>query len=110
MCISDRTRRDLMARRGWLRNRPVTVTHLGADQVDAWPAPVAGPQYALAFGQYGNKNVDLVLEAWALLHGAGTAMPLRVVGLGERERVSVRERITELGLDDVVTASPWLSD
>ncbi|MBN9620160.1 MAG: glycosyltransferase, partial [Actinobacteria bacterium] len=112
MCISDRTRQDLLARRPWLRNRPVTVTHLGADQAASWPAaptPRVGRPYALAFGQYGNKNVDLVVDAWARL-GATPPLDLTIVGLGDTERAAVRRRIDALGLGEHVTARNWLSD
>lgn len=112
-CISERTRRDLIASRPWLGDRPVTVTPLGGDHIAAWPPRGATDPYALAFGQYGNKNVDLVLDAWATLqHDAGRPAPppLRIVGLGGGDRPRVAERIAELGLTGVVTALPWLSD
>lgn len=110
MCISDRTRQDLLAHRPWLGRRPVTVTHLGADQAATWPpaAPVDRP-YALAFGQYGNKNVDLVVDAWARL-GDAPPLALTIVGLGDAERAAVRRRIDALGLAEHVTAQNWLSD
>jgi glycosyltransferase involved in cell wall biosynthesis len=109
-CISGRTRTDLLASRPWLADRPVVVTHLGADHVDSWQRPADAGEYALAFGQYGNKNVDLVLDAWALLHASGDARPLRLVGLNGESRQAVTTRVHELGLDGVVAPSPWLSE
>ena len=111
-CISERTRQDLLRSRPWLRNRPVEVTLLGADHVDHWPAPEPEPaegRYALAFGQYGNKNVDLVLDAWAMLRERGQAQPLVVVGLGGGAREATECRIAELNLGSLVTAKHWLS-
>lgn len=109
-CISDRTRQDLLRSRPWLADRPVEVTHLGGDHVDDWPAPDANDDYALAFGQYGNKNVDLVIDAWKLLADRGQARTLRIVGLGGPVREVVEERLESLGLTDLVTAMPWLSE
>jgi glycosyltransferase involved in cell wall biosynthesis len=109
-CISARTKSDLLISRPWLTDRPVEVTHLGADHVDHWSRPPEGGQYALAFGQYGNKNVDLVLDAWALLNTSGGARPLRLVGLNAETREQVTARVHELGLDGVVIPSPWLSE
>lgn len=117
VCISDRTRQDLLRSRAWLSERIVEVAHLGADHADGWlSVDVAGEQavraegYAIAFGQYGNKNVDLVIDAWAVLHGRGEAMPLVVVGLGGPERAAAQAKVNSLGLGGVVEALPWLSD
>ena len=49
------------------------VAHLGADHVESWPARRTATGYAIAFGQFANKNVDLVLDAWAVLHARGGA-------------------------------------
>ncbi|HSY16196.1 MAG TPA: glycosyltransferase [Jatrophihabitantaceae bacterium] len=115
ICISERTRRDLLRSRSWLSGRTVEVALLGADHTDSWPGSAAGVAgapagYAIAFGQYGNKNVDLVIEAWSLLHGRGEAMPLVVVGLGGAARAAAQARAAALGLDGIVEALPWLSD
>ncbi|HEX3794070.1 MAG TPA: glycosyltransferase family 1 protein [Acidimicrobiales bacterium] len=108
-CISERTRRDLLASHRRLRSRVVRVTHLGADHVASWPVGGrADPAYALAFGQYGNKNVDLVLDGWARLVAAGAAVPLVLVGLPEADRTAVQARVAGLGLGELVTVLPWL--
>ena len=82
-CISGRTRRDLAALYPRTTKVPVRVAHLGADHVDGWPVAPAGPPYAIAFGHFSNKNVDLVLQAWAAMveNGTAAARPLHVVGL-----------------------------
>lgn len=108
-CISDRTRQDLLRSRPWLSDRPVRVSLLGADHVDGWPQPDQNESYALAFGQYGNKNVDLVLDAWRLLRDRGPILPLVLVGLSEEARSATNARIDAFGLTDSVTALPWLS-
>lgn len=110
--ISERTRDDLLRSRPWLRSRIVRPAQLGGDHVDAWPAtaPASAEPYALTFGQWGNKNVGLVIEAWAQLHAQGRALPLTVVGLGQASREQLQEQVRDLGLEDVVRALPWLSD
>jgi glycosyltransferase involved in cell wall biosynthesis len=107
-CISERTRQDLFAAHPWLRNRIVRVTHLGADHVSRWPKNGGGHDYALAFGQYGNKNVNLVVDAWSLLHEQGDAPPLVVTGLSPISRAEVQAKVERLGLSEVVTVLPWL--
>jgi len=64
--------------------------------------------HAVAFGHYANKNVQLVVEAWSVLKNRGMDFPLVIVGLGDDNRRSVLERIRNLGLENSVTASPWL--
>ena len=96
MCISQRTHDDLLAAHPFLRSRRVTVAQLGADHVLAWPPRrPAGPEYALAFGQWGNKNVDLVLDAWAILRsrsGGDAARGRRAAGGGAGRRGGRRRR------------------
>jgi glycosyltransferase involved in cell wall biosynthesis len=116
VCISHRTRDDLLAAHPFLRSRRVRVAQLGADHVLAWPPAQADAHYALAFGQWGNKNVDLVLDAWALLRsgtGSGSrpeVLPLVVVGLSAEGRTKVKAGAAERGIGDLVTVKPWLSD
>jgi glycosyltransferase involved in cell wall biosynthesis len=107
-CISERTKRDLLTTHPRLRNRRVEVAHLGADHVDSWPAYRSGEEYAIAFGQFANKNVDLVLDAWAILREHGEAMPLVIVGLGDGARQSAQVKIERLGVVDLVTTLPSL--
>lgn len=110
VCISHRTRDDLLALHPSLRRRRVTVAQLGADHVLAWPRRQPGPEYALAFGQFGNKNVDLVLDAWEILHGRGEALPLVVVGLPAAGRATLEAAVQARGMGDLVSVRPWLSD
>jgi glycosyltransferase involved in cell wall biosynthesis len=107
-CISERTRYDLLATHPELEKKFVGVMHLGADHTAHWPARRQGPEYAIAFGQYSNKNVELVLQGWLHLRDRGEGLPLYVCGLPEGGREAVRSRIAELGLTDLVTALPWL--
>lgn len=107
-CISERTRSDLIASRPWLRNHLVRVALLGADHVKAWDPMGSSDEYAIAFGQWGNKNVDLVVDAWSHLHRLGDALPLVLVGLSEASRVHVQAKVDGLGLGQVVTILPWL--
>jgi glycosyltransferase involved in cell wall biosynthesis len=109
-CISERTRYDLMATHPELEKKIVSVMHLGADHTATWPNRDADEvkNYAIAFGQYSNKNVDLVLEGWQLLRERGDALPLSICGLPAGDRETVTARVAELGLSDLVTTLPWL--
>lgn len=109
-CISERTRRDLLRLHPRAATRPVRVVHLGSDHVDDWRGGPARDEYALAFGQYGNKNVDLVLDAWATLEAAGSALPLVVMGLSDGSRQAVETKARQMGLSELVTVLPWLPD
>jgi glycosyltransferase involved in cell wall biosynthesis len=108
--VSHRTREDLLRLHPWLRRKTITVAQNGADHVLTWPRSESrGDGYALAFGQWGNKNVDLVLEAWThLQHEGGDPPPLVVVGLPEAERAAVQSDIAARGLAAMVTVKPWL--
>ncbi len=108
--ISHRTRADLLRVHPWLLRRTITVAQLGADHVLRWPRPDAsGGPYVLAFGQWGNKNVGLVLDAWARLgREGGDPPPLVVVGLPDAERVRVQEEVAARGLARLVTVKRWL--
>ena len=108
VCISQRTHDDLVAAHPFLRSRRVTVAPLGADHVLTWPPRRPGPEYALAFGQWGNKNVDVVLDAWAILRSRSEAMPLVVVGLPAEGQAAVEAGAAARGIGDLVTVRPWL--
>jgi glycosyltransferase involved in cell wall biosynthesis len=108
-CVSERTRRDLIRAYPKLDPERVRATHLGADHVLGWPRRTSGPRYALAFGQWNNKNVDLVVEAWALLRDRGEQLPLVIVGLNPEGRAAVEGAVSRLDLADLVTVRPWLS-
>ncbi len=109
LTVSERTRDDLLASRPWLAARIVRAAPLGGDHVRTWPAPQGGGvPYAITFGQWGNKNVDLVIDAWALLHARGETCPLLVVGLDDEARDALQRRVHALGLTDLVEVQPWL--
>jgi glycosyltransferase involved in cell wall biosynthesis len=108
--ISHRTREDLLRVHPSLRRQTITVAQLGADHVLRWPPrPTGVAEYALAFGQWGNKNVGLVLDAWSLLlRGGGDPPPLVIVGLPALEGGTVRADVASRGLAELVTVKPWL--
>jgi glycosyltransferase involved in cell wall biosynthesis len=108
-CVSNRTRDDLIHGHPFLARRHVGVTPLGADHVLSWPAREPCPEYAIAFGQWGNKNVNLTLDAWALMRVKAEELPLILVGLPANERDAVQARVASMGLADIVTVRPWLS-
>jgi glycosyltransferase involved in cell wall biosynthesis len=108
--VSHRTRADLIASRPWLADRIVRVAQNGGDHVDAWPARAPGPAYAITFGQWGNKNVGLVLDAWQLLMGSDAMLPLIVVGLAESARQRLQARVDAAGLGTAVALQPWLDE
>jgi glycosyltransferase involved in cell wall biosynthesis len=107
-CISERTKHDLLAQHPRLDRIPVKVIHLGADHAAQWPTGNHEGEYAIAFGQYANKNVDLVLHAWADLKARNEHLPLRIFGIPEAGRATASAMIADLGLSDVVTTLPWL--
>jgi glycosyltransferase involved in cell wall biosynthesis len=110
ICISERTRADLLRSRPWLRSKPVFSVLFAADHVDAWPRedPPPGGEYALAFGHFPNKAVERVVDAWAILHDRGEARPLVFAGVPAGARGPIAERIHTSGLEDIVTLLPWL--
>ena len=75
----------------------------------AWARADRPGTYALAFGQWGNKNVGLVVEAWSILQHRGEAMPLVVVGLPGAARRRSEADVAGRNLADLVTVRPWLS-
>ena len=110
-CISERTKHDLYRFHRGVARLPVQVAHLGADHVESWPGRRAGELFAIAFGHFANKNVDLVLDAWAVLHARGDVpLPLRLVGVSDGDRAALEAKVEELGLASVVTVRPWLAD
>jgi glycosyltransferase involved in cell wall biosynthesis len=113
ICISERTRADLLRSHPRLRAKPVFTVHWAADHVDTWPRRDRSPDrrdYALAFGHFPNKAVDRVIDAWGILRGRGEARPLVLVGLSGPERERILERLRAAGLDDLITPLPWLDD
>jgi glycosyltransferase involved in cell wall biosynthesis len=113
ICISERTRKDLLSSRPWLSSKPVRAIHLAADRVDDWPRSEPGPDqqpYALAFGHFPNKAVDRVIDAWEVLGERGEARPVVFVGLPDSARQRVERRIEAAGLESLVTPLPWLDE
>jgi glycosyltransferase involved in cell wall biosynthesis len=109
ICLSERTRNDLLTLFPHLRRRLVRAAHLGADHVDSWPVCRPVEDYAIAFGHFNNKNVDLVLDAWAMMRAERrVALPLRLLGLSASARAGVEARIDQLGLRGLVTTFHWL--
>jgi glycosyltransferase involved in cell wall biosynthesis len=113
ICISERTRQDLLRSRRWLERTPSSAVHLGADHVDGWrreDPPPGGEPYALAFGHFPNKAVDRVVDAWEIWAGRGGAPKLVFVGIPGHACDGVLERIRAARLGDLVSPLPWLDD
>jgi glycosyltransferase involved in cell wall biosynthesis len=112
ICISERTRADLLRSRPWLRDKPLFTVHWAADHVDGWPRRDSARDegYALAFGHFPNKAVERVIDAWKILRARGEARPLVLVGLSEALRERIIERLRAAGLDELITPLPWLDD
>ena len=112
VCISQRTKDDLLSLHPKLGRKPSAVVHHGADHVDSWPK--GDEPYVVAFGHHTNKNVDLVLAAWQRLVAAGritAAGPkLNIFGLSSAQRVALAEQVRTRGLDDVVLLSEYLAE
>jgi glycosyltransferase involved in cell wall biosynthesis len=109
-CITERTRTDLVRSRPWMKDK-AELAEYGADHVDDWPAAErAHPPYALAFGQFANKNVNAVLDAWAEFVKTHDEVNLRLVAMGRADREAATERVARLGIADRVELMPWLDD
>jgi glycosyltransferase involved in cell wall biosynthesis len=107
VCISERTRDDLLAHRPRLASK-AHVALLGADHAAHWRAERDGESpYVLAFGHFPNKNVDGVLRAFSLV---SRDVKLRICGLGSAARASAEDLVSGLGISDRVELLPWLSD
>jgi glycosyltransferase involved in cell wall biosynthesis len=113
ICISERTRKDLLRSRSQLRSKPVFTVPWAADHVDRWAREVRPPDrepYALAFGHFPNKAVERVIDAWQILRERGEARPLVLVGLPGAARERISERIRAARLEGLVTPLPWLDN
>jgi glycosyltransferase involved in cell wall biosynthesis len=109
-CITERTRTDLITSRPWMKDK-AELAEYGADHVDDWPkAERANPPYALAFGQFANKNVNAVLDAWAEFVKTNDEVNLRLVAMGKADREAATDRVARLGIADRVELMPWLDD
>jgi len=109
LCISERTRSDLTARRPRLRAKSRAAL-LGADHAAGWQPGDGAGTYVLAFGHFANKNVGLVLQAWQRYTARSADLTLRVCGLGGTARVDAERLVAELGIGERVELLPWLSD
>jgi glycosyltransferase involved in cell wall biosynthesis len=110
ICISERTRRDLLARRPKLDHKAY-VALLGSNHADEWrPAPNDSGGYVLGFGHFANKNVDGVLRAWKHYASDHAEITLRICGLSESGRASAERLVSELDISERVELLPWLSD
>ncbi|WP_408899583.1 glycosyltransferase [Nocardioides sp. R1-1] len=113
--ISDRTLHDLRDLHPSLAGRAETAA-LGSDHALAWPRPTDGGDgpYAIAFGHYGNKNANAVIDGWARFcteHAAeADGWRLRLVGMGARDRAAAEEQVRRLGIGDRIELMPWLDD
>ena len=110
ICISERTRRDLLRSRPWLAEKPVRSVLFAADHVDDWPRsePDGGGEYALAFGHFPNKGVERVIDAWRMLAARGEARSLVIAGVPRAVRDEIGRRIEDAGLAETVSLLPWL--
>lgn len=109
-CISERTLGDLTRGHRFTGKRGIAA-RCGGDHVDAWPAVGrVDPPYAVAFGQFANKNVDAVLAAWREFCRTDDAWTLRLVGMGSADREAAARTIQALDLDGRVEPMPWLDD
>jgi glycosyltransferase involved in cell wall biosynthesis len=109
LCISERTRGDLVARRPRLRAKSRAAL-LGADHAADWRPGAGAGTYVLAFGHFANKNVEGVLSAWQLAAPEHPHLTLRVCGLGGAGRTSASALVDALGLSGRVELLPWLTD
>ena len=107
ICVSERTREDLLARYDVAPGR-LTVVHNGADHVHRVPPPDAGDQawleglgLPLQFILYAGaldarKNVQAVLEAVEALHARGASPTLVLAGQRWFGSGPVEKRVAEL--------------
>lgn len=110
LAISQRSLDDLHDRHPRTRRIPSAVAYLGADHVTAWPpARTNGP--AITFAHHTNKNVDLILDAWAMLAATdGRVPPLLMLGVPGSERERLTRSIADRSLGHVVELAPFLPD
>lgn len=108
LCISERTRVDLLRLHPSLSEAIVRVVYLGADHVLRWerdPIPRGG---AVAFAHHNNKRVEMVIEAWAQLSSLPGLPKLHIVGLGDGRAARLETLIAERSLSDRIALMPFL--
>lgn len=108
LCISNRTRQDIIRRRPGLAGK-THATLLGADHAAEWRGVADPHRYVLAFGHFQNKNLDGVLRAWARAE-ITPGVVLRVCGLGQTGWAAAATQVRELGLEHRVELLGWLED
>ena len=110
LAISQRSLDDLHERHPQTKRLPSAVAYLGADHVTAWPpASTNGP--AITFAHHTNKNVDLILDAWAMLGATdGRVPPLLILGVPGKERERLAQGIADRSLGLTVQLAPFLPD
>lgn len=110
LAISQRSLDDLHERHPYTERTPSAVAYLGADHVTAWPPPrTDGP--AITFAHHTNKNVDLVLDAWALLATTDERVPpLMMLGVPDSMQEHLSQGIADRRLGTAVQLAPFLPD
>lgn len=110
ICVSERTRHDLLRLHPSVAADSVTVVPHGADHVDSWyRGSPAG--HALAFGHTTNKRPQAVLDTWHELRAGGIRPPhLHVVGLHDQARRAFQAMAARRGLEGQVTAHRFLPE
>lgn len=109
VCVSERTRNDLVTLHPRLAARPAAVAHHGADHALAWPGR-AGSGPAVTFAHHSNKNSDLVIDGWAAARRLGGELPELVILGGGGQREALESRAREQGVADLVRVEGWLPD
>ncbi|HXF95063.1 MAG TPA: glycosyltransferase [Gemmatimonadales bacterium] len=94
-----------------LADRAAVALGLERDRIEVQPMPIEAARFTRTSRGGGGivtvgrlvprKRLDLLLEALALLRGAGRTLPLTVIGDGP-ERPRLERRVAELGLGDQV--------
>lgn len=110
LSISRRSQDDLHRLHPALRATAHEVAYLGADHVLGWPTESAHGR-AVTFGHHTNKNLPLVIDAWALAAATDQGLPpLTILGLGTSARADIQSRIDDLGIADRISLSPFLPE
>ncbi|WP_052134240.1 glycosyltransferase family 4 protein [Sphingomonas sp. 37zxx] len=103
--VSQAMRAELMAFRA---DTPVSVVYNGVTKPVATPAsatlpPGLPPQFMLAVGHLeARKNLELAIDAVAVLRDAGAPRPLVIAGNDAGSLTALRARIARLGLEPLV--------
>lgn len=99
VAISERTRRDLIARYPQVAGR-VSVVHHGVDAAEfaSEGTPRTGLSRALAFAHHPNKRPELAVRAWINLYSFRSLPTLTIVGAPPRLRQELLEQARISGL------------